>query len=70
MGVVAISEPSALDYSPIPNQSQLVLAREPVETWHVQQMEQSPRDVYSVCHQALTSLPLVADLLYLSLIHK
>uniref|UniRef100_A0A4W5N1W7 MAGUK p55 scaffold protein 4 n=1 Tax=Hucho hucho TaxID=62062 RepID=A0A4W5N1W7_9TELE len=63
-GTCTAGEQSALDYSPAPNQPQLVLAREPIETWHVQQMEPSPRDVYSICHQASTSLPLVADLLY------
>ena len=47
-----------------PNQPHLVLAGAPVETWHVQQMEPSPRDVYTICYQASTSLPMVANLLY------
>ncbi|XP_070978152.1 SH3 domain-containing protein 19-like [Oncorhynchus clarkii lewisi] len=53
-----------------PNQPQLVLSGEPIETWHVQQMEPSPRDVYLICYQVSTNLPLVADLLYATLYDK
>ena len=42
-------EQSALDYSPAPNQTLLVLSRETVKTWHVQQIEPPRRDVYSIC---------------------
>jgi hypothetical protein len=59
MGLVQLVSNQPLITHQLPNQTQLVLGGEPVETWHVQ-----PCDVYSVCHQASTSLPLVADLLY------
>ena len=64
MGLVQLVSNQPLITHQLPNQPQLVLGGEPVETWHVQQMEPSPRDVHSVCHQTSTSLPLVADLLY------
>ena len=64
MGLAQLVSNPPLIYSPAPNQPQLVLSGGPVETWHVQQMKPSPIDLYSICYQTSTSLPLVADLLY------
>jgi hypothetical protein len=61
MGLVQLVSNQPLITHQLPNQPQLVLGGEPFKTWHVQHMEPSPRDVYSVCHQASTSLPLVAE---------
>jgi hypothetical protein len=45
------------DYSQTLNQPQLVLAGAPVETWHVQQMEPSPRDCIHCLSPGLDESP-------------